>query len=177
MGLLFARLLDITLLKRGPESLPASWTLALALSVLFVLVQWPLAADLLDGAVLPVLAGLLDAALFAVLACCLAALVGRPGRAAPAMSALVGSATILTLVGMPLAILFPIQGQASPQPVLLVAYIALLVWQLAVIGHIVQRTTERPMAQVALVTFTFYFADLVLFSLLIPPVAGGAGGG
>ncbi len=138
MVTLIQTLLDITLLRKGPEAIPASWFLfgvtvllrTFAVILLVVAIeQFTLKSVRLDLVVW--LVGLLCFGTVLVMA-------GKRERLAPTMTALVGIGAIVTFAMLVVTVV----GGAlfADQPVATVAQLVLL-WSVIVKGHIMARAT------------------------------------
>ncbi len=155
MTTLLTRLIQIILLRQGPQDLPAGRTVLLASLALYVLVA---AVSLNTGrtpeqptAVLVLAAGLPLILVWIVLK--VKSLVSRWEQT---LSALYGTSALLSLVTLPL------NFDASPEPAAPVVLISLLIflWSFAVDAHIWRNALETSFAAglaVAMLLFVFTF--------------------
>ncbi|MGA7799338.1 MAG: hypothetical protein WCC36_00870 [Gammaproteobacteria bacterium] len=130
--------IDLCLLRAGPQDLPASEVLLalallayLAVNVALSLLSWPLRQALAVS-----LTDLLVLSLFAW-----AALQwrGKPARFRQTLTALAGTGTVLGLLALPtVAALMAAHRAGGGSGLLGLAWLALLVWSLVVLGHILR---------------------------------------
>ncbi|MEO1201599.1 MAG: hypothetical protein AAFX10_02750 [Pseudomonadota bacterium] len=147
MAILLQTLFDITLLRKGPEHIPASWILfgiAVLLRTLAVILllealnQFSTESEQID--LLPAILSELVIWLFGLM--CFGGLVvaiGKRERLAQTLTALVGIGAIVTFV---IALVALLGGSLfSAQRVLVVMQLGLL-WSVVVKGHIMARATD-----------------------------------
>ncbi|MCF7985480.1 MAG: hypothetical protein K9L70_13840 [Thiohalocapsa sp.] len=164
--------LDLCMLRRNPQDLPAS-------NALFGLV---LAAGLIGGLLLAVAAGAsplvglgqtaLDFLLmFAALHLALK-LMSKPERFLQTATALVGADTLIGLVALtPISFVGP-SPQESPELLLVgLVFLALVVWSVVVTGHILRHAFGLTLGQGAAIAIAF---DVLSF-VVVGSVAQGAG--
>ena len=160
--------IDLCLLRRKPQDLPAS-------SALFGLV---LGVALLGGLLLSVSAGaslvaavgqtLLDLLLMlAVLHLALKAL-NKQARYLQAATALVGADAVIGLVALlPVSLMRPVDTGAEPGGDLVFAgllFLGLVVWSVLVVGHILRHTFDLTLAQGVVIAIAFDVFSYVVIS-------------
>jgi hypothetical protein len=138
MHALFDLFLDICLFRKGPQHIPASQILLRSALVaygisglLFLLVNLdPVSALLMMSVDIALLVGLTYGVLN---------LMGYSGRFLQSLTALLGTGTLVQLMALPISLwMSKTLGQeiaALPQ----LLYIALLVWSIAIMAHILQQ--------------------------------------
>jgi hypothetical protein len=132
------KLLEICLLRAGPQDLPAApqflaFTLAgyFLVDVLISLLNFPI------GAALAV--SLLDVLLLAAFAQVALRIVSKPERFNQTLAALAGTGQLLGLLALPLIRgLSAAQASGEPAAGLAFAWLAVLIWSLLVLGHILR---------------------------------------
>lgn len=132
------KLLEICLLRAGPQDLPATpQFLAFALigyflvDVLMSLLSFPV------GAAFAV--SLLDVLLLAAFAQIVLRIVAKPARFNQTLAALAGTGQLLGLLALPLIRgLTAAQAVGEPASGLALAWLAVLIWSLLVLGHILR---------------------------------------
>jgi hypothetical protein len=154
---------DLCLLRRGPQDLPASQ----------VLLALTLVADLLVGVILAqvgglslgegLLHGLLDVALVLLLLRVALGLTGRVARFTQSATALLGSAALIGVAALlPMALLPAAEG-ADPPALAVLLMLALIVWNILVAGHILRHTFGLTLGLGAAIAL---FYDLTVYSLM-----------
>ena len=161
MRALFDLFLDICLFRKGPQDVPVSMALlkmcllAYAASGLLVLtlsvpVQVALLQILLD---LVLLAGLLYLALI---------LHRHPGRFEQTLAALTGSGTLMGLLALPPMIWIVRQGPRGDSQFPSLLMLALMVWSIAVMAHILRHAFNAPVWAGALYALGYTFLSWTL---------------
>jgi hypothetical protein len=163
-------LINIALRRLGPEDLPDSGFLLGLTVVAYVLLQLPIGmiadASMRDVVTqIPVSVVLAFTFVWVVLR-----LAGFPNRYRQTLAALLGTGTLLTIVAMPFMIwrLSVLQTQpAAPFPELVLLIIML--WSIAVDGHIIARALSRPFVVGLLVSIAYLMLYRTLLMELMPP--------
>jgi hypothetical protein len=165
---LFNLFLDICLLRKGPQDVPASKALvkmcllAYGFSGLLVLLtEAPAPVALLQI--------LLDMVLLAGLLYLGLTLSRHPKRFEQALSALTGTGSLIGLLALPLAIW--IQGQRPDGDIALPSTLmfALMVWSIAIIAHILRHAFETSIWLGALYALGYTFLYWTLAGWIAPP--------
>ena len=132
------RLLDICLLRAGPQDLPASrrfLTLTLAGYVVVNVLVSRLSLGLREAAVV----SLLDTLLLAAFAQVVLRVAARPERFLQTLAALAGTGQLLGLLALPLvAGLLKAQAAGQAAAGLALIWLGVLIWSLLVLGHILR---------------------------------------
>lgn len=147
---------DLCLLRRGPQDLPAS-------AVLLVVT---LAVDLAVGIVLAsvgslsawqgLLQGAVDVLLMLALLRGALALTGRAGRFTQAATALLGSGALIGAAAvLPLAVLSGAEEASALSPLAVLLMLALIAWSLLVTGHILRHTFQISLGQGATIAIIY----------------------
>jgi hypothetical protein len=159
---------DIMLHRRGPEDLPSAKFLVWSLLLLSVCVELAvLFAN--DGtaraAAVTVLVQLLD--IWFVWA--LLRTFNKQRRFTQTMSALLGTETIITLAGAPLAPLLPTSASAEPALTLPLLLAALLgIWSIDIAAFVFARALERPYVLCVAIMLGYVLLILSLQTSLLP---------
>ena len=165
MSPLFPRLIDIVLLRRGPQDLPAGRSVLLACLTLYVLIA---ALSLNIGrspenptAVLVLAAGLPLALVWVVLK-----LRDRVNRWEQTLSALYGTSALLSLITL------PFNFDTSSEPAAPVIIISLLVffWSFIVDGHIWRHALDTSFAAGLAVAMLLFVLSFSIISSLAGPL-------
>lgn len=176
MNALLRKLIDICLLRAGPQDLP--WSLPLTRA----LVVASLALDLLyvtllgsERAVFGRL--LLSLALLLGVPWLLLGLRGRRERYVQTLAALCGTGMVFTVVFLPLALLMsgmpPPSMETPPEPgQLLLGWLtlAMLAWKLSINAHIYRHALDLRLGLAMLVAVGLFVLELGLDRLLFGPV-------
>lgn len=167
MQQLLSAFLDIIMLRKGPQDLPASQFLMVsallcygASGLALFLTQIPSVAGALSelSVVLAMEAGFFVALL---------ALQGRSSRTVQTLTALWGTGTFLTLAGLPLHMwIASIPEGSDPATVATLGVLLLLILSLVVAGHILREALELPLpAGILLVMSEFILSVFVTAQL------------
>jgi hypothetical protein len=155
--------IELCLLRRAPQDLPASPTLLKALVLVYLAVGVLVGTATGEGAGVALLQTLVDAALLLGLLYAGLRWLGRLPRLLQAGSALLGSSALLSLL-----VLVPL-GMASGGEdseltgVAALLFLALLAWSIVVTGHILRHTLDLALVQGALIAVAY---NLLAYSLL-----------
>jgi hypothetical protein len=162
---------DIVCLRRGPRDLPSSQSLVLALGAAY-LGAGILEAALFIGPSVALTHALVDAGCLVVVFTLLLATRGRAHRVPQTLSALFGAGLVLTPPDALVAVLF--QAAHDAPSFVLIAYVSqilLILWNIAVIGHIVRQAIDvSRLAGVAV--GTTYIVLEILIAEQLPRAAG-----
>ena len=135
---LFNYFIDVCLLRRAPQDLPASTSLFVMVITMSVIVGAIGVSDVIPG-ISALAASMLDAVIIMVLLQLVLRVKNQPARFLQTATALFGSSTVLGLMALPLQLAV---GDGSSEqamaPMISVAYLVLLVWVQVVIGHILR---------------------------------------
>ncbi len=162
-------LLNIALRRLGPEHLPDSGFLLALTLVAYVALQVPLAwvaygpSDAIVTTI-GVSALLLIAFLWALLA-----LTGYQSRFRQTLTALLGTTALLSLLSIPFSLWreATLDGQL-PSAVPNVFILAIMLWSLAIDGHILARALSRPFAMGLMVSIAYFFLHTTVIFELLP---------
>lgn len=151
-------LLDIALLRRGPQDLPCSNTLLAILVGASALSS--LAAQ--GQSRLPLITLMVILVYTAAFVHGVLQMKQLGARFTQTASAVFGTDALLTLVALPVLGAMP-PGDAQPPPLAVVAYLALLIWNVAVLGHILRHALDTRMG-VGVLWAVAYFIGTVLIA-------------
>jgi len=165
---LFNLFLDICLLRKGPQDVPASEALvkmcllAYGLSGLLVLLtEAPAPVALLQI--------LLDVVLLAGLLYLGLTLSRHPKRFGQTLSALTGTGSLIGLLALPLAIWIERQQPGGDIALPSALMFALMVWSIAIIAHILRHAFETSVWLGALYALGYTFLYWTLAGWIAPP--------
>ena len=171
MLLLVKTWLDLCLLRKGPQDLPASGFL-LGLSLGCYAIISLLVAAPSSGFTIAVQLALVDTGMLIAFVTALLYLQSKTGRINQTLSALAGSGSLMGLVALPLVLLVD-PGQAADQvPALLVGFwLLLLIWNLFVMAHIMRHALSCSFA-IGLGAAVFYaLVSMQVIAILVPQQA------
>jgi len=159
---------DIALHRRGPEHLPASRFL-LALALVVNLAAGAVTVRLLRDPVFPLAAVLIQTALELAFVWCVLRAFERPRRFVQAASAVLGTDTLLTLIGWPLLLWHRSLG-APPTELTLPQTLDFLiwVWSIDISASIMSRALERPYVVALAIVIGYVMLSLSLRVTLFP---------
>lgn len=177
MNPLLKQLVEICLLRRGPQDLPYSIPLTRGLVAVGV------GLDLIYAALLdlpqPLPRILLSLALLLALPWLLLNLRQRRERYVQTLAALAGTSLLFTVVFLPLALfaagLPPIVPDVAPTPGQLLfgwLTLGLVGWKLAVNGHILRQALDWPYLSALLLAFALFLLEIGLDRMLFGPSVG-----
>ena len=176
-GALLRLILDLCLLRRGPQDLPHARALTQGLVLLgvgvdLVLVRWIDAGD--DGMARIAF----SLALLLVLPWIGLSMRGRPERYLQTLAAFAGTGIVFTLAFLPIALKAvdmppPVADQAPTREQLIIGWttLALVGWKLAINGHIWRHALDWPRAGGLLLAAGLFIIEIGLMRALF----GGAG--
>ena len=146
MLLLVKTWLDLCLLRKGPQDLPASgFFLGLSLGC-YALVSW-LVASPSFGVMGAAGLALVDTGMLAGFVLLLLYLQSKTERINQALSALAGSGSLMGLFALPLVLLVDPGQPAEQVPALLAGvWLLLLIWNLFVMAHIIRHALSSSFA-------------------------------
>ena len=159
MGLLIRTLLDITLLRKGPDAIPASWLLF----VLAVLLRYSAVALIAAAGLLKLSTAQVDLVILMLELTCFAAVVvlrGKGERLSPTLTAIVGvDAVFVFAMAVILFVGLTFFEGNSIDPVINL----LQIWSVVVKGHIIARSVDWHWYGGLLVSLGIYlFLEIVL---------------
>jgi len=163
-------LINIALRRLGPEDLPDSGFLLGLTVVAYALLQLPVGI-MADATLTEIFTQIpVSVVLAFAFVWVLLRLAGVPRRYRQTLTALLGTGTLLTIVAMPFMIwrLSVLQLQpTAPFPELILLIIML--WSIAVDGHIIARALSRPFVVGLLVSIAYLLLYRTLLMELMPP--------
>jgi hypothetical protein len=173
---LLRQLVDLCLLRGGPQDLPHSLALTRGLIVAGIAVDL-IYASLLDMPQ-PLLRMALSLALLLLIPWLLLGLRERRQRYLQTLAALAGSSLLFTLAFLPLALyaaeLPPLVPDTAPEPGhVLFSWITLILlsWKLVINGHIYRNALDWPRLPALLLAFGLFLLELGLDRMLIGTAA------
>jgi hypothetical protein len=162
--------LDICLLRAGPQDLPASNVLlALALSA-YALVA--LGVSLMSAS-LPAALGItaIDVLLMAAFASLLLRWTNKVARLNQTLTALGGTGALLGLLAWPLiSMILRSQGQEEAPDLPVLLWLGLLIWNLAVVAHIVRHALSTTFLTGMGLSIVYALITYTVINSLYPPV-------
>ncbi|HXK56931.1 MAG: hypothetical protein KDI74_05210 [Gammaproteobacteria bacterium] len=167
MGRLLNVFVDICLLRAGPQDLPGSHFLVLLTASLSLLTGTLVIVGTFGSLDTALAAQLLDILLLLGLLRLVLQLTGKSARFPQTASALFGSGVLINLVTMPLQLLGSADSPASSGGGLSgLFYLALVIWALVIVGHIIRHTLEiRIAAGIAIALGYFLIVNYIVQSL------------
>lgn len=162
MRALFDLILDICLFRKGPQELPASWTLlwlclaAYGLSgLLGLLVSMP--------PLMAIFQSLVDIALLMGFTYGILAVMGRQARFVQTLTALAGAYTLLGLMALPLIFWMEQATTEDAAPMLpSLLLLGLVGWSIAVMGHIWRHALSTSRGMGLLYALGYLFISIIV---------------
>lgn len=149
---------DICLLRAAPQDIPSSSQLLVITALLALLTGSLVIVEAFGGIVPAVLAQLMDL-LFIFLSLRLAlAMVGKRQRLVQSATALFATNTLINLVAMPLQLLVtPEPGASAIGDLAALLSLALMIWALVIVAHIVRHTFDLRFGLGLLISIGYFF--------------------
>jgi hypothetical protein len=159
---------DIALWRRDPGELPASWALFALTGFAYASASY-LQAWMLYGRTDALGRAAADLIITVAFFWLLFAVAGRRSRFLQAGSALLGTATLLApLMMLLLALKAPAESHYAVALVVWAGSVAMIIWYLFIVGHIVRTALERSLALGMAVSVTYLLASSALLTRLYP---------
>jgi hypothetical protein len=164
--------MDICLLRGKPQDLPPSrflFGLALGASLLASL---PALALNLGGPLPALMAGLMDIFLTIVFLRGGLYILEKDARFQQTATAIFGAGAILNVIAMPLEVTIAATAEgASLPPMAGLMYLALLVWSLFILGHILRHALDTRLGIGIGVAVLYYILISLLIQQFLPPAS------
>jgi len=157
--------LAICLYQKGPQDVPAS----AALFYLMVLAYFVIGAVVLGmqtGWVIGLVQAVVELVLVLGFAWGLLALSRKPARFQQTATALLGSDTLISVVALPLLLSVKVAPQAAVPYVLL---LGLMLWSIAVTGHILRHALSKPLSLGIGLAVLYFLATYQVMAYWFPP--------
>ena len=160
--------IQICLLRRGPQDLPTSGIL-LAIALIAHTVMSILLSNVFLGAASALLSGLLETVLLVALTGTLLYVQRRNARLIQTLTALAGTGAIITVIALPISGWLHGADRAAGEGVFVVLlWLILTVWSLAVAGHIFRHALSVPYFLGLVLAVVFYWISFSVFRSLFP---------
>jgi len=167
--LLFKLFFDICLLRAKPQDVPASNTLLLLTMLVAIITGVPAIIGSVGGLASALMIGLMDVALILVLLRVFLTLAGLSPRLLQTATAIFGSGVIINLLSIPVQVLLDTStGYSVAQFVGALFYFALLVWSLAIMGHILRHSFKLQLSSGVLIAMGYFMLVNTLVRLFLP---------
>lgn len=165
MSILFSKLIQILLLRQGPQDLPPGPSVLLATLTLYVL-SAALSLSLGDGSRSPTLVLVLATGLPMVLVWIVLRLKSRVARWEQTLSALYGTSALLSLLSLPLNL----QTGAEPTPAVVLMSLMIFLWSFAVDAHVWRHALETSFAAGLAVAMVMFLVSFGIISSVAGPL-------
>jgi hypothetical protein len=164
--------LDIAMLRRGPEDLPASGFL-LALTGVAYLASGALTVATYARSAGDFVAQLaLDLVLMLVFFAALLAINRKAARIEQTLTAVLGTGAIVAILSLPLTLWLGTQGAASPTAIFpAVGIYVLVLWSIGINGHILRRALEIPYTGGVVLAAGYFILNVAIFARVFPAIA------
>lgn len=164
--------LDICLLRRGPQDVPASVVLMQLCTLTYLFSSF----GLLAFEETPVLQNLakvaIDFLFFAAIVWGALVWRGHTARWLQTWTALMGSCTLLALVALPTIRWLYLGAEAGAvDPLAVLLWFGILLWNLAVIGHVLRHAMQAPFALGMAVAIGYLLVSVTTIEILFPRAA------
>lgn len=160
--------LEICILRKGPQDLPASGLLLGIAVCAHTLTSILLSVVTLNGW-RAILAGITDTALVMVLTGTLLYAHRQKARIVQTLTAMTGTGAIITLVAIPIFNwLYNIQASGGGSPLAGLLVLGLIAWSLGISGHILRHALSIPYFLGIFIAFVFFWISHSVFTTLFP---------
>jgi hypothetical protein len=168
---LFRAFFNICLLKKGPQDLPLSRELLTLCLLLYTAVNILLALTT-TAAVRAIASGVLETALVSTLTIIILRLTRHPERWVQTLTALTGTGCILGIMALPLfaGSMFPGAGDFL-QALLVILYLILIIWSLAIMGHILRHALDTTLGTGVVFAIIYIVITSVLIGAIVSRAA------
>ena len=156
---------DLCLLRRAPQDLPASQSLLVAVLVVNALAGIVLGAQTWAGTGVALAATVLDLGVLLALLWIALRMRGVLPRFTQSATALLGAGVLFTLLAMPLQPLLDAPEDIEAGALL---YLLLLVWVQLVYGHVLRHALNVNLVSGVALALVYTFTSAVLIELLFP---------
>ena len=156
---------DLCLLRRAPQDLPASQSLLVAVLVVNALAGIVLGAQTWAGTGVALAATVLDLGVLLALLWLALRMRGVLPRFTQSATALLGAGVLFTLLAMPLQPLLDTPEDIEAGALL---YLLLLVWVQLVYGHVLRHALNVNLVSGVALALVYTFTSAVLIELLFP---------
>ena len=156
---------DLCLLRRAPQDLPASQSLLVAVLVVNALAGIVLGAQTWAGTGVALAATVLDLGVLLALLWIALQMRGVLPRFTQSATALLGAGVLFTLLAMPLQPLLDTPEDIEAGALL---YLLLLVWVQLVYGHVLRHALNVNLVSGVALALVYTFTSAVLIELLFP---------
>ena len=156
---------DLCLLRRAPQDLPASQSLLVMVLVVNALAGIVLGVQTWAGAGVALAATALDIGALLGLLWIALQVRGVTPRFTQSATALLGAGTLFTLLAMPLQ---PLLDAPEEMEAGALVYLLLLVWVQLVYGHVLRHALNLNLVSGVALSLVYTFSSAVLIELLFP---------
>jgi hypothetical protein len=157
--------LDLCLLRRAPQDLPASQSLLVVVLIVNALVGIVLGIQTWAGAGVALAATALDIGVLLGLLWVALQVRGVTARFTQSATALLGAGILFTLLAMPLQPLLDTPEEIEAGALL---YLLLLIWVQLVYGHVLRHALNVSLVSGVALSLVYTFTSAVLIELLFP---------
>jgi hypothetical protein len=166
---LFSAFLQIAMRRAGPDCLPASFFLLVAVAATYALAQFVTGWVGYGFQPRLILAVLVDLGLSAAFTGVVLRIGGQAARYTQTLTALFGTGVILTLANLPFGMWLDAVPEGSPQPAFaLAAVLGLLFWSVMIGGHIYARALSASSAVGLLIAVLYLFINMFVVLPILP---------
>jgi hypothetical protein len=166
---LFNLFINICLLRAKPQDVPASTALMLLTLFAVIATGVPGTIGLTGGLVSSLLIGLLDVALTLILLQLFLAMMGLSSRLIQSATALFGTGVVINLLSLPVLWFMDVStGHSVNQSLGGLLYVALLVWSLVIMGHILRHSFKLHLGNGILIAIGYFFLVNTLAQMFLP---------
>lgn len=169
IGTLWRLFFGICCFSKGPQDLPASKEFFVVTLSAYCFASF-FQASSMQSVDIAILMGLMDAFILVVLCYFLLYLSRRPERWLQTITALFGAGIVFSIVSIPLSFLIPIIGNNNPVVYwLYLIVIALMVWNVAVMAHIMRHALSSSFALGVLAALLYVWVLYTAVFSFFPP--------
>jgi hypothetical protein len=161
--------LDLCLLRARPQDLPASEPLFGLVAANYLLVGLILTVGPFGGVGRALAAGVVDLGLLLLFLRAMLSLRGHPARWLQTATALLGSLTLLSALGIPLdALLGGTEATSTRAETVAVVQLLLLIWTQVVTGHVLRHALQVSLGMGVMLSVTYTLVATAVIINLFP---------
>ena len=168
---LFKAFFDLCLFRRKPQDLPQSIELLIVCLVTYILINFLVGLNT-STTLRAIQASFLETLFISMITVIILKLNKHTERWLKTLMAIMGTGCVISLLALPLFIgIFTLDAGKAVQSVILMVYLVLLVWNIAIMGHILRHALETTMGVGVLFALIYIVITSILIGALVPPQA------
>ena len=170
MYVLIRPFIDIAFFRQGPQTLPESRLLLVLALFAHAALGMMLFALRMDT-VTAFKAGITGTALLVLLTVSLLMVNGLRTRTVRTLTALTGTDVVIGVIGLPVSVwLSTTSGAHAIDGIAGIAFVVMLIWNLAVAGHVLRHALSAPLPMGVVLALIFFVISVSVMNRLFPDI-------